>query len=122
MNASKLIHRTFLVSLALGPALLGGATLATASAPDATPAAPSLAIRYADVNLATIAGATTLYHRIEGAARFVCGEEGRSLRDRHAWKVCYQSAVGEAVAKVNSPTLDAVYQGHELPVAAMLGR
>jgi UrcA family protein len=122
MNASRQVHRTFLLSLALGSALLAGVTLATASPPDTTPSAPSLAIRYADVNLATIAGATTLYHRIQGAARFVCGEAGRNLSEQHAWKECYQSAVSEAVAKVNSPTLDAVYQSREAPVAAMLGR
>jgi len=122
MNASKLVHRTSFISLALGSALLAAAALAAASAPDGAPAARSQAIRYADVNLATIAGATTLYHRIQGAARFVCGEEGRSLGEQQAWKQCYQSAVGEAVAAVNSPTLTTVAAGHEAPVTAMLGR
>jgi UrcA family protein len=122
MNASKPVHRTSLLSLALGSTLLAAAALAVASAPDGTPAARSMAIRYADVNLATIAGATTLYQRIQGAARFVCGEEGRSLSEQQAWKECYQSAVGEAVATVNSATLTSVAHGHQAPVTAMLGR
>jgi UrcA family protein len=121
MNAAPLIRHTSLACLALGSVLLAGAALATAPAADGA-SARSLTIHYADVNLATVAGATTLYHRIQGAARFVCGEEGRSLAGQQAWKACYQSAVDEAVAAVNDPTLKAVHLGREAPVAAMLGR
>jgi UrcA family protein len=122
MNASKLAHRSTLVSLALGSALFAGAALASATAADGDLAVQSTTVRYADVNLATVAGATTLYRRIQGAARFVCGESGRSLAEQHAWKECYQNAVEQAVAKVNNPTLSAVHLDHEPPATAMLGR
>jgi UrcA family protein len=122
MNASKLVHRSCLTSLALGSALFAGAALASATAADGNLVAQSMSIRYADVNLATKAGATTLYRRIEGAARFVCGESGRRLDEQHAWKECYQNAVDDAVAKVNNPTLSAMHLDHEAPTTALLNK
>jgi UrcA family protein len=122
MKASKLVRRSSFACLALGAALFAGAALASDAAADGDQAARSVAVRYGDVNLASVAGATTLYQRIQGAARFVCGEQDRSLVAQHAWKQCYQSAVAEAVARVNNPTLTAVHLSREAPTTAMLGR
>ena len=48
-------------------------------------------VSYRDLNLSTIEGATALYLRIKRAANHVCDES------------CYQAAIADAVAKVNSP-------------------
>jgi UrcA family protein len=122
MNASNLVHRSSLACLALGSALFAGAALASATAADGNLVVQSMTVRYADVNLATVAGATTLYRRIQGAARLVCGESGRSLAERQAWKECYRNAVEGAVTKVNNPTLSAVHLNHEAPTTAMISK
>lgn len=122
MKAANLVHRSLLASVALGSALLAGTALAAAPAADGNVAARTMTVRYSDVNLTTVAGATTLYRRIQGAARLVCGESGRSLFEQHAVKECYRNAVAEAVATVNDPTLTAVHQGREGQMTAMLGR
>jgi UrcA family protein len=59
--------------------------------------------------VSTPPGADSLYRRIEGAARFSCGDEGRSLREQSDWKSCYQRAIAGAVAAVNSAAVTAVY-------------
>jgi UrcA family protein len=121
MKASKLVRRSSFATVALGATLFAGAALASGTAGGGDQTARSIAVRYADVNLATVAGATTLYQRIQGAARLVCGGEDRSLAAQHAWEQCYQNAVAEAVTRVNSPTLTAVHLSREAPTTAMLG-
>ncbi len=66
-------------------------------------------VHYDDLNLSSAAGVNRLYRRIEGAARFSCGDAGRSLREQSDWKSCYQRAIADAVAAVNSPAVTAVY-------------
>lgn len=113
MKTRNLMQRSSRACLALAAAagLLGaGATLA---------ADRSTTIRYGDLNLATITGAATLYQRIQGAARFVCGEQGRSLVEQRDWRDCYHAAINDAVATVNSPTLTAVHRSREAPATAM---
>jgi UrcA family protein len=83
-------------------------------------------VHYSDLDLSTTAGAMTLYQRIRGAARMVCGEEGYGpgVDAWLEWKGCFQSAVNDAVEKVHSPLLKTVHQrsAPEAPVAAMLRR
>ena len=67
-----------------------------------------LKVRYSDLNVSTVGGATALYHRIQGAARFVCGEEGRSLDEQMQWRSCVRDAVEGAVNTVHSPVLSAI--------------
>jgi hypothetical protein len=76
------------------------------------------------VDLSTTDGAATLYRRLQGAARFVCGESGRGLADQRAWNDCYRQAVGAAVDTVDSPRLTALYREHSgaAAVTAMLTR
>jgi UrcA family protein len=65
-------------------------------------------VNYEDLNVDTLAGASILYHRIELAARVVCGADvadQESLAD----KSCYRMAIAAAVAKVNSPWLTAIH-------------
>lgn len=72
----------------------------------------SVKVSYADLNLATVDGATALYGRLKRAAREVCGLDYVQPDERlHSsiWKTCYDSAIAEAVTKVNSPMLAAVH-------------
>ena len=98
--------RNFTVAVASLGCLLGSAQ---ALADGSRYATRSVTVRYDDLNLATIAGANTLYQRIVGAARFSCGYVGRSLLEQSQWKACYDRAIADAVHAVNSPTLNTVY-------------
>jgi UrcA family protein len=84
----------------------------------------SLAVRYHDQDLSTLGGAASLYGRIEAAARFVCGPQGRRMDERADWQRCYRNAVDGAVTEVNSPLLTAVHRQQlgELRETAMLSR
>jgi UrcA family protein len=117
MNRISLIRRSSLVCLAAVSAF-------GLSAAQAGTDTHSLTVRYRDVNLSSIAGANALYGRIQGAARFVCGEEGHSLADTRSWQTCYRGAVADAVARINNPMLTAVHQrvNGDTPVTAMLDR
>jgi UrcA family protein len=119
MNRFSLIRRSSLVCLAVSALGLMAATNAQAATDT-----HQLTVRYSDASLSTIAGAHTVYGRIQGAARFVCGEAGRSLAEQRTWQACYRGAVADAVASINSPLLTAVHQrvNGETPVTAMLER
>jgi UrcA family protein len=80
----------------------------------------SMKVGYGDLDLNTAAGAATLYGRIRGAARQLCGYEGSTFTDKAIWNSCFKQAVGDAVAKVNSPQLTALYLGKSPAVIAML--
>jgi UrcA family protein len=109
MDTCTPIRRFSLLGLALaGAALL--AVTAQAQTPDARDV-HALTVKYSDLNLATTAGATTLYNRIRGAAHFVCGEEGRRLEEQAAWNDCVHTSVSHAVSAVHSPLLSALDAG-----------
>jgi UrcA family protein len=85
---------------------------------------PSITVRYADLDLSRAAGAQTLYQRINGAARSVCGDQGRRIEEQHQWKSCYRGAIADAIVKVNSPLLTLLHSGQngEAPATARLNR
>jgi UrcA family protein len=72
----------------------------------------SITVSYADLNLSNPAGASALYQRIRGAARRVCTVAGESpyevlgLEKRQ----CIHQAIDQAIMKVNSPVLVAMYK------------
>lgn len=69
-------------------------------------------VRYADLDVAKIAGASALYSRINHAAQKVCQPlESRELGIAAKYRACMQQAVDKAVADVDSPVLS---QYHEL--------
>jgi UrcA family protein len=113
MNTTNLTARSFALTLVLG---LIAATPALAGEPAA------VKVPYGDLDLSTQAGAQTLYNRIAGAARTVCGYEGRPLLERSSWKACYRDAISGAITQVNSPLLSAINTGHDVPALAMLRR
>jgi UrcA family protein len=109
MNTLNPAHRssTWLVALTAVSCTLGAGR---AFAAPETEEVRSVTVSYADLNLSTVAGARSLYHRIQGAARTVCPQEGvRDLGRYYGWKRCYEGAIANAVAKVNSPLLTEVH-------------
>jgi UrcA family protein len=102
---------------------LASLVCALAAGPAWSDPLPSVVVHYADLDLSTSAGATTLFHRIKGAAKGVCGTPGASIEEHILWRGCVDSAVGNAVASVNSPLLTAVYSGKPpATVTAMLSK
>jgi UrcA family protein len=84
-----------------------------------TPDAPSVTVRYADLDLSSPAGANALYQRIEAAAKQVC-RAGTDPIEQISQRGCYRRAVGDAVRKVNSPLLIAVHSGKPAGMTAMV--
>ena len=80
------------------------ATLAVGSAS----ASERIVLAYSDVNLTTAAGASELYGRIVRAAQSVCHEAPLlDVRRYITWKGCYESAIADAVGKVDNPLVTA---------------
>ena len=66
----------------------------------------SVAVSYADRDMATEQGVSALYARLDTAARRVCGRvEGRDLARRADWRNCRAAALDAAVADVNDVRL-----------------
>ena len=86
------------------------------------PEGPSVTVSFRDLDLSSVAGATTLYRRIQGAARQVCGHAGSDIIERSIWKSCYRGATADAVRKVNNPLLTAVHEGRKPEMTAMASK
>jgi UrcA family protein len=85
--------------------------LASAATPES--AAPSVTVRYSDLNLGTEQGTEALYARLVSAARAVCGAPDiRDLGALVAAHACERQAVANAVRDVRSPRLSAIYSAH----------
>ncbi len=63
-------------------------------------------VRFHDLNLGRGDDVATLYARIRRAAVEVCSSSAASAVQRD----CYQDAIAKAVARVNSPALNAYHQ------------
>jgi UrcA family protein len=110
MNILKSFDRSSLWSVAFSSVVcLLGATQASAGPPAG---ARSVTVNYRDLNLSTIAGATTLYQRLTRAAHSVCDSPEPGVDAYREWKSCYQAAMADAVAKVNNPLLTGLYNGY----------
>lgn len=120
MDTRKSIRRLTLGTLTLvcAACLIGNAQAQSAEARFAH----KVTVKYGDVNLSTESGARTLYRRIRGAARSVCGEEGRSIDEQRMWARCVRNSMDEAVATVHSPLVTAIYKNENAKpqVTAML--
>ncbi len=65
----------------------------------------TVTVRYSDLNLATPAGVETLYHRLNVAARTVCGpSHERQLEMQRSQRECNETAVEDAVATLEKRT------------------
>jgi UrcA family protein len=108
LAATKLT--TFRRSLAVASAFAALAAAPTTFAAPLSDSTPAVTVRYSDLNLATSAGAETLYHRIARAARAVCpGDDSRDLAILAASERCQANAIAQAVRQVNNPQLAVVH-------------
>ncbi|MGC1458841.1 MAG: UrcA family protein [Steroidobacteraceae bacterium] len=88
--------------------LMGVMVLAAARAPAAV--ADEVAVKYADLDISTTAGAEKLYERIRKAAAQVCPQVDVMELQRHAAAArCENAVVAHAVNSIASPQLAAVY-------------
>lgn len=89
-------------------ALACGYQLATAAPSQGTPA---VVVHFADLDLTHADGVAALYGRLKGAAETVCAaQNGRNLGNQMRFRMCWQSALGAAVSKVNRPAVTAYYR------------
>jgi UrcA family protein len=73
--------------------------------------APSVRVRFADLDVTHTQGAAVLYGRIEQAANTVCAAfEGRDLSRVANFQGCVRQTIAAGVAKVNQPALTAYYR------------
>jgi len=109
--ASKLT--TFSRSLAVVGAFAGLAVTTISFATPLSDDAPSVTVRYDDLDLSTPTGADALYRRISKAARQVCpSANSRDLSVVDASEHCQATAVAQAVRAVNNPHLALVHASH----------
>jgi len=72
---------------------------------------PTVVVRFADLDLTHTQGVTVLYQRLKSAAETVCAtQNGRDLGSQTRYKICWQSALGTAVAKVDQPALSGYHR------------
>lgn len=88
--------------------LCTAAVMATAAIAKET--VTSVSVSYVATDLANPAGAEALYRRIQRAARLVCQQpDMRELTEDRLYKQCFDRAVDEAVAKVDSSAVTALH-------------
>ena len=93
----------------LGTAALCGLS---ASVEAADQDVPTKTVKFADLNIANLAGAKVLYSRIRAAARDVCHDSsGGDPILRLGVSACIAKAVDKAVKDVNSPVLTSLRFG-----------
>ena len=87
-------------------------SMSAVAAPDGSDeAVPTRIVHFADLNINNAAGAAELYGRIRTAAREVCRPgPGSELYQRSAARQCRDQATKRAVADVNAPKLNEVYE------------
>jgi len=92
-------------------ALAFGCQLANATPHDDM---PSVVVGFADLDLTPSHGVAMLYRRLEDAAERVCASQnsrnGRDIGTQTRYKICRQSALAAAVAKIDQPALTAYYR------------
>jgi UrcA family protein len=91
-------------------AALGAATVFAAPAAAETP--PSVAVRYADLDLSTTAGQVQLERRIDRAVRSICGSDRLPTGSRlpsPGTRQCYD----ETKARVHAQVAEAIARGDE---------
>ena len=98
------LTRVARTALLAGCALVGSLGVAQATTPSDD--VPTIVVKYDDLNLATEAGARTLYRRLSTAAHEVCPfEDSKSLREIAYNNTCRAEAIARAVHDINSPQL-----------------
>jgi UrcA family protein len=102
------VLKTLVPIMLLGAAAAFAPAIASAAYGDSPNSVVSSArvVRFHDLNLGREDDVATLYARIRRAAVEVCSSSAESAVQRD----CYQEAIATAVARVNSPSLNAYHQ------------
>jgi UrcA family protein len=66
-------------------------------------------VQFGDLDLTAFVGASTLYGRLQSAARLVCGplEDAKDLKRAFEYRHCVKDALWTAVTHIDQPTLSA---------------
>jgi UrcA family protein len=84
-------------------------SIATVSFASDSPDALQVKVKYADLNVSTTSGATSLYNRIRAAADAVCRpfhpSSNADLAGRQVFTACVHQAMSNAINEVNEPAL-----------------
>jgi len=116
MNVNKTIRAAAIAGV-VGLMAVGAAATQASADPLMN---PDVVVNYGDLDLSTAAGAEKLYMRIEHAAVRVCPHMGAAELDRYVATVgCQDAVVANAVARVSSPRLAAIYAAHHGNKAAV---
>jgi UrcA family protein len=109
MNAQRAYGWILVFMTAVGT--MGWATMVRAD--NAEYEVPKQVVRFADLDIDSLLGASALYRRIERAAERVCGAPGdiRDLPNAMRLDSCKQQAVERAVNSVNSIVLTSLHLG-----------
>jgi UrcA family protein len=76
-----------------------------------TNASRTYVVRFQDLDLSKIDGATALYARLRHAARVVCDPlESREMGLAEKYRACMNKAIADAVASVNRPLVSQYHQ------------
>jgi UrcA family protein len=83
--------------------------LPTARADFSSDEARTVAVRFADLDTTRAPGAQMLFRRLNAAARSVCRDQGldRSLEQKHSFEQCVHAALGQALAEIDVPAVNA---------------
>lgn len=104
-SRAQLLTRAGIAALALSTCLV-------AYSASAGPKTKAQTVTFADLDLSKAAGAQTLYKRIKGAARHVCGpvDNYTFVTPARAFSQCYAKAIADAVAQIDRPSLTALHR------------
>jgi UrcA family protein len=105
-----------LIASALAALALAGMAAPSALAEKRT---VSMTISYADLDLASPAGAKSMLNRLQKASRKVCGTSTHRSPEEMTWaKACMTDAMSSAVSRLNAPTVSALFMDPQRPVYA----
>jgi UrcA family protein len=93
-----------LIGTALFSAIYFGFTSLPAAA-NGIESLPTYTVKVGDLDITNQQGAVALYRRIERAAREVCGPQ----ESDPTFRLCLDRTIADAVGKINTPALVAVY-------------
>ena len=83
--------------------------------------AESVVVRFTNLDIEKSAGAAVLYSRLQSAAKAVCPEyHSRDLSRLHFGRACYNTAVAQAVARIDHQSLTALHMSR-VPLFASHG-
>lgn len=111
---NKSINNT-VKAFALCAATLVAYTVTAGSATDLSVmnASRTYVVKFQDLDLSRVDGASALYARLRHAAGVVCEPlDSRQLGLAEKYHSCFNKAVADAVASVNRPLVSQVYQSH----------